>query len=66
MERKYLTTEKEIEHFNLKFSHIIGVKLPLPYLTRGKVVAFFKDGQLIGGFVIVDSPEFRGISFIRF
>ncbi|MDX1492004.1 MAG: hypothetical protein R3332_12020 [Pseudohongiellaceae bacterium] len=59
-----LTTEAEVENYLKKFESFVGVKLPFEYSMRSTVIGAFKEGELVGGYMLVTKPSFRSLMFV--
>jgi len=55
---------KGVNLFIKKVEDQTGVKLPLAYVTRGKIVGGFLNGRLAAGYLLVTRPDFRSLMFV--
>jgi len=56
--------ETEIEVFLNRFQDYVGVKLPIDYAMRSKIVGAFLHGRMVAGYMLVLSPPFRSYLFV--
>ncbi len=61
---KVLNAKKDIETVLGKTENYTGVRLPYQYAARNKVVGVFLREVLVGGYIIVTTPEFRTLMFV--
>jgi hypothetical protein len=61
---RILTKDDEIEIYLKKFESFVGVKLPYDYSIRSKIVAAFKDDDMVGGYMLITKPKFRSLMFV--
>jgi len=61
---KTLSKESEIDMYLSKFEGFVGVRLPYDYSMRSTIVGAFKDGDMIGGYMLVTKPQFRSLMFV--
>ncbi|MBL4820772.1 MAG: hypothetical protein JKY98_07255 [Gammaproteobacteria bacterium] len=61
---KGLSSEAEINLFLDKFKNCVGVRLPFDYAKRSSIVGAFLHDKLVGGYMLVTSPEFRSLIFV--
>lgn len=59
-----IKSEEETEQFINKVENYSGVRLPLTYVKRSKVVGAFLHGKLAAGYMIVTKAPFRSLSFV--
>ncbi len=59
-----LKDTKAIENVLDKIENYSGVRLPLEYAEKNKVVGVFLHKQLVAGYIIVTNPEFRSLMFV--
>ena len=58
---KKLVHFEEFNEFKTRYEKVSGLTLPLEYLQRSCVFAFFKGHQMVGGFVLSDKSPLRTI-----
>ncbi len=59
-----ITDEATLELFLEKFKNFTGVKLPLDYAKRSKVVGVFSHEKLSAGYMLITKPNYRSLAFI--
>ncbi len=59
-----ITDDQGIEEVINKVENYSGVRLPLAYAKRNKVVGAFLHEQLVAGYMIVTKPDFRSLMFV--
>lgn len=59
-----ITDEATLELFLEKFENFTGVRLPLDYVKRSKVVGVFLHEKLSAGYILVTKPAYRSLGFI--
>ncbi len=64
LEFRTITSESQIEIFLNKVESYTGVRLPLAYAMKSRIVGVFSQNQLVGGYMLVTSPEFRSFMFV--
>lgn len=64
LEFKKISTELGIEQYIDKVEDYSGVRLPYDYASRSNIVGAFLRGKLVGGYMLVTTPEFRSLMFI--
>lgn len=62
--RKIGTTDELYDYIE-KTSDQIGVRFPIEYLEKARVVGIFMDGKLLGGFAIVPGKNLRVLESIK-
>lgn len=61
---KTITDEATLGVFLDKFENFTGVRLPLDYAKKSKVVGVFLHDKLSAGYMLVTKPKFRSVAFI--
>lgn len=67
MEKLDFRTISAVEELNLivnKIEHYSGVRLPIDYVQRSRVVGVFLHNKLVAGYMLVTSPDFRSLLFV--
>lgn len=59
-----LKTDQEIDFFTSRFESYVGVKLPYDYSQRSEVIAGFKGGEMVCGYMLVTEPSYRSLMFV--
>lgn len=59
-----LVKRDELDEYLDRFSAIIGIRLPRPYVDNAQVVGVFLDDRLVGGYMLVTRPPFRSLAFV--
>ena len=58
---KKLTTTEDLATFSATYARCSGLPIPQSYLAKSRVYAFFSQGNMIGGFILGQGPEYRTI-----
>lgn len=61
---KEITDIKETNLFLDKFENYTGVRLPIAYAQKSKIVGVFAHGKLSAGYMLVTKPGFRSTMFV--
>lgn len=61
---KTIESEAETKLFLDKVENYTGVRLPLNYANRSKIVGVFLQNKLAAGYMIVTKPSFRSLMFV--
>ena len=61
---KTLVKHQDISDFLDKIEHHSGVRLPIEYVKRSKVVGAFLHDQLVATYMLVTSPGYRSMLFV--
>lgn len=64
LDYKIITTKKETELVLDKIENYSGVRLPLDYANRSKIVGVFLHNQLAACYMLVSKPDFRSLFFV--
>ncbi len=62
MSFRTLTTVQELESYRACAERQLGIRYPLEYLARARVLGFFEAGRLVGGFALITRGPFRCVS----
>ncbi|MBT8147403.1 MAG: hypothetical protein KJN90_11155 [Gammaproteobacteria bacterium] len=61
---KEIEKEAEIEDFLNRFQGYVGVRLPIDYARRSKIIGAFQHGRMVAGYMLVLSAPFRSLLFV--
>ncbi|MEX1198098.1 MAG: hypothetical protein WEB57_09580 [Pseudohongiellaceae bacterium] len=61
---KTLTEERDINEYLQRFEGYVRVKLPYDYTQRSRIVAAYKGGKMVAGYMLVTRPGFRSLMFV--
>lgn len=64
LEYKIITTKKETELVLDKFENHSGIRLPLDYADKSKIVGVFLQSRLVASYMLVSKPYFRSLLFV--
>lgn len=59
-----LTDEKDINEYLQRFEGYVRVKLPYDYTRRGRIVAAYRAGKMVAGYMLVTKPDYRSLMFV--
>lgn len=59
-----ITEESALEEVLDKVENYSGVRLPIAYARRNKIVGAFLHNKLVAGYMVVTKPEFRSLMFV--
>ncbi len=61
---KTISETRELDLFLDKIEHHTGVRLPMDYVNRSKVVGVFLHDRIVAGYMLVTAPAFRSLLFV--
>lgn len=61
---KTITRKEELDLVLDKIENYTGVRLPMDYVNRSKVVGVFSQEKLVAGYLLVTTPHFRSLLFV--
>ena len=64
IEFREITSTEETNLFLDKFENYTGVRLPVDYAKKSKIVGVFAHGKLSAGYMLVTKPGFRSTMFV--
>lgn len=64
LEYKVIRTKKETELVLDKFENHAGIRLPLDYADKSKIIGVFLRGRLVSSYMLVSKPPFRSLLFV--